>query len=200
MSSRGGGDGAANAGADEVLAPVLARHEWPARPLAGQPLGVDLLNTRWAAGGVDYDLFEHDELTAAWLVDRKLRQAAPLPAVRAHLREARDALAEVIAGRDARARLNAVLDHGRLRLALGEHGPVEHEEFDDPAAGAAWTCLRAYLRLSDAAPGRIRRCENPDCVLHFHDVSRSGDRRWCSMAVCGNRLKARRHSARVRGR
>ncbi|WP_404799979.1 CGNR zinc finger domain-containing protein [Actinoalloteichus fjordicus] len=46
------------------------------------------------------------------------------------------------------------------------------------------------------APASLR----PDCVLHFHDVSRSGDRRWCSMAVCGNRFQARRHSSRLRER
>jgi predicted RNA-binding Zn ribbon-like protein len=33
-------------------------------------------------------------------------------------------------------------------------------------------------------------------VLWFHDTTRSGTRRWCSMTACGNRLKARRHYRR----
>jgi len=35
----------------------------------------------------------------------------------------------------------------------------------------------------------IRRCANPDCRLFFYDDSRTHRRRWCSMAVCGNRHK-----------
>ena len=35
----------------------------------------------------------------------------------------------------------------------------------------------------------IRRCANPECGLFFYDDSRTHRRRWCSMAVCGNRHK-----------
>jgi predicted RNA-binding Zn ribbon-like protein len=37
--------------------------------------------------------------------------------------------------------------------------------------------------------GRIRQCEGETCALLFLDTSRSGDRRWCSMAGCGNKAK-----------
>ena len=43
----------------------------------------------------------------------------------------------------------------------------------------------------------VRRCER--CTLWFLDVSRGHGRRWCSMAVCGNRAKAANHRARGRG-
>jgi predicted RNA-binding Zn ribbon-like protein len=36
----------------------------------------------------------------------------------------------------------------------------------------------------------LRRCENPDCILYFYDTTKNHRRRWCSMAVCGNRAKA----------
>ena len=36
---------------------------------------------------------------------------------------------------------------------------------------------------------RIRQCEGETCALLFLDTSRSGDRRWCSMAGCGNKAK-----------
>jgi predicted RNA-binding Zn ribbon-like protein len=42
----------------------------------------------------------------------------------------------------------------------------------------------------------VRRCER--CTLWFYDVSRGHRRRWCSMAVCGNRAKAANHRARAR--
>jgi predicted RNA-binding Zn ribbon-like protein len=45
----------------------------------------------------------------------------------------------------------------------------------------------------------VRKCEGPDCTLWFLDVSKAHARRWCSMAVCGNRAKAAAHRARQRG-
>jgi predicted RNA-binding Zn ribbon-like protein len=44
--------------------------------------------------------------------------------------------------------------------------------------------------------GRIRRCSAEDCRMVFHDESRTGTRRWCSMARCGNRAKVRAFRAR----
>ena len=44
----------------------------------------------------------------------------------------------------------------------------------------------------------VRKCEGPTCTLWFLDVSNGHGRRWCSMAVCGNRAKAAAHRARVR--
>jgi predicted RNA-binding Zn ribbon-like protein len=43
----------------------------------------------------------------------------------------------------------------------------------------------------------IRACEGPGCVLMFLDRTRAHARRWCSMAVCGNRVKAAAHRAKV---
>lgn len=42
----------------------------------------------------------------------------------------------------------------------------------------------------------VRRCPGPGCGWLFLDPR--GRRRWCTMAVCGNRAKARRHAARAR--
>ena len=44
----------------------------------------------------------------------------------------------------------------------------------------------------------VRKCEGPTCTLWFLDVSKAHARRWCSMAVCGNRAKATAHRARAR--
>ena len=45
---------------------------------------------------------------------------------------------------------------------------------------------------------RVRKCDQ--CVLHFHDTSKKGTRRWCSMQLCGNRLKVASYAARHRRR
>jgi predicted RNA-binding Zn ribbon-like protein len=43
---------------------------------------------------------------------------------------------------------------------------------------------------------RVRKCGQ--CVLHFYDTSKKGTRRWCSMQLCGNRLKVAAYAARRR--
>jgi predicted RNA-binding Zn ribbon-like protein len=57
---------------------------------------------------------------------------------------------------------------------------------------------RSAAELIAAGPkSGIRQCGNPSCELLFCDDSRTHRRRWCSMALCGNRNKvaafARRH-------
>jgi predicted RNA-binding Zn ribbon-like protein len=43
---------------------------------------------------------------------------------------------------------------------------------------------------------RVRKCAN--CLLHFHDTSKKGTRRWCSMQLCGNRFKVAAYAVRRR--
>ena len=44
----------------------------------------------------------------------------------------------------------------------------------------------------------VRKCESSKCTLWFVDLSKAHARRWCSMAVCGNRAKAAARRARAR--
>jgi predicted RNA-binding Zn ribbon-like protein len=50
--------------------------------------------------------------------------------------------------------------------------------------------------FAEADRNRVRKCGQ--CVLHFHDTSKKGTRRWCSMRLCGNRLKVAAYAARQR--
>jgi predicted RNA-binding Zn ribbon-like protein len=43
----------------------------------------------------------------------------------------------------------------------------------------------------------IRACEGPRCTLIFADHTRRRARRWCSMAMCGNRAKQAAHRNRL---
>lgn len=54
----------------------------------------------------------------------------------------------------------------------------------------------AATLFAEADQDRVRKCEQ--CVLHFHDTSKKGTRRWCSMQLCGNRLKVAAYAARQR--
>jgi predicted RNA-binding Zn ribbon-like protein len=53
--------------------------------------------------------------------------------------------------------------------------------------------------LSGPLRARIRECARPDCALLFVDTSRPGQRRWCSMAGCGNRTKTAAYRRRQAG-
>jgi len=50
--------------------------------------------------------------------------------------------------------------------------------------------------LTDTETSRIRKCET--CVVHFFDSSKKGSRRWCSMNLCGNKLKVAAYQRRKR--
>jgi predicted RNA-binding Zn ribbon-like protein len=50
--------------------------------------------------------------------------------------------------------------------------------------------------FADTEASRIRKCET--CVVHFFDVSKKGSRRWCSMNICGNKLKVAAYQRRKR--
>jgi predicted RNA-binding Zn ribbon-like protein len=50
--------------------------------------------------------------------------------------------------------------------------------------------------FATADRNRLRKCGN--CILHFYDTSKKGTRRWCSMQLCGNRLKVAAYAARQR--
>ncbi len=51
----------------------------------------------------------------------------------------------------------------------------------------------AYDLLISPQLSRVRQCEGDGCGWLFVDTSRTHRRRWCSMAICGNRAKASRH-------
>ena len=50
--------------------------------------------------------------------------------------------------------------------------------------------------LAETEVSRIRKCES--CVVHFFDTSKKGSRRWCSMNICGNKLKVAAYQRRKR--
>jgi len=100
--------------------------------------------------------------------------------------------------------LNASLPDAlaRLRVAPGDEG-FAWKWRGDPRAleRLIWPVARdAAAFLTSADLSRLRSCRNPRCRWVFHDGTRNGARRWCSMAVCGNRAKVRRYYARQRSR
>ncbi|MBN0046341.1 CGNR zinc finger domain-containing protein [Streptomyces actuosus] len=171
------------------------------RPLTGEPLALDLLNTRWMHEGVVTDLLRDADGLAVWLAANGLAaEFAADDATLRHTLRARDALNAAVDGSPAEGavRVDAVLAHGRIRAVLTPDGPGEVPEFADRSWGPGWLAARNYLTLLATSPDRIRSCAHEACILHFFDTSRNGTRRWCSMAACGNRAKASRHYRRTK--
>lgn len=59
----------------------------------------------------------------------------------------------------------------------------------DDAVSAVFTAAMRLAVLGDWR--RIKICPADDCLWAFYDESRNRSRTWCSMQVCGNRVKAR---------
>ena len=117
------------------------------------------------------------------------------------LRRARDAIQAVVRG------------GGAAPAAVEELAAVVDGVVREPrvtAAGIAWELraprderlavelVSAWSDVTARLPGRLRPCANDECRLFLLDRSRPGTARWCSMATCGNRMKARAHAQRTR--
>lgn len=156
----------------------------------------------------------------AWLEEHGLlhesrrRPLDGLPRARAaellaHVVEVRAALREIVealvAGRpvdeQALVAVNGVLrSRSVVELVRGEGGiALSHRHAGDPLEDALAAVAEPLVGLiSTGATERLRICANDGCRWVFEDSSRTGRRRWCSMASCGNRAKAARHRARKR--
>lgn len=184
----------------------------PRFPLLGEPLALDLVNTRVRDQGAIVDLLDRPARLDTWLKAQRHRAAWNGPASQADLdslRALRGTLDALLRPQRRRARpsraalrtLNAILARPvpQSRLVWTTAGPRRSR----PPTRARRAILLHQLALSaldllagpDAA--RVRECAHPDCVLLF--VARDPRRRWCSSATCGNRARVARHYARGHG-
>ncbi len=70
-------------------------------------------------------------------------------------------------------------------------------DVEDDLASLLWPVARAATDLLTSCDlARVRECADDSCGWLFMDMSRNGSRRWCDMADCGNRAKARRYRER----
>lgn len=132
------------------------------------------------------------------------RDLARIHGVRRALREVADAIVEDRPPETgALEAVNRAL-HARqvIELVPASDGcvAVDHRHVGDPVDDAlARLCDPLVSELTSGTPERIRICDNDRCRWVFYDTSRTGRRRWCDMATCGNRAKAARHRAKSKG-
>ena len=116
----------------------------------------------------------------------------------AHLRRTRDALHSLVRG-DASVlpELAQIVDGAVHAPRVTADGVVWELQAPDDDRLAVGTVL-AWSEVNSRLPGRLRPCANDECNLFLVDHSRPGTARWCSMATCGNRMKARAYAMRAR--
>jgi predicted RNA-binding Zn ribbon-like protein len=165
-----------------------------ADPAAGEDFLLALLNTTPVVDGSPTDELADPAQARSWLAaqggagtDAELRQA----------RAVRDALQAVVRGQQAPGALAPFLD-GVSRVPALADGRVGWTLDAAPDRQLAVRAVLAWDDLTQHRPGRLRPCANGACHLFLIDRTKSNTARWCSMATCGNRMKARRHYQRGR--
>lgn len=97
--------------------------------------------------------------------------------------------------------LNAVLrsaaSHLRLSGEVRSYGWTFEASAREHLEWPVWRVARSAAELLTAEEvERLKLCDAHDCGWLFIDASRNRSRRWCDMADCGNRAKARRFRER----
>jgi predicted RNA-binding Zn ribbon-like protein len=120
------------------------------------------------------------------------------------LREALRVLLLANNGVSVRKEAAVTLNRAARRAGLGlrfEPGGTARVEPEARGVDGALGRLLAIVSaaMADGSWSRLKACRAEDCRWAFYDRARNRSRHWCSMAVCGNRTKARtfrrRHAA-----
>ncbi|MDP9112033.1 MAG: CGNR zinc finger domain-containing protein [Candidatus Eremiobacteraeota bacterium] len=120
------------------------------------------------------------------------------------LRDLREAFRELLLAQSgqgdlgaARRRLAGFVRDARLRLEWGT-GATPVLRPDESAPNVTESALLAimYDSMADGTWLRMKACRKESCRWAFFDGSKNGSGAWCSMAICGNRVKAQRRRAR----
>ncbi|WP_202843057.1 CGNR zinc finger domain-containing protein [Luteimonas saliphila] len=179
-------------------------------PFVGDHPAMDLLNTRAREDGVPTDTWETGTDVIRWLTRLGIAPAAGAGRVDeaellARARDLREQARKLIVARlqgkagnpaGLNAHLHAYLGTPSLRRdGAGGFALVRVARGDAVATLLGPVAEAVADLLAEADFSLVRQCEHPDCVLWFYDRTKSHKRRWCSMAVCGNRHKAARFRA-----
>ena len=185
---------------------------------AGNHTGIDLVNTEAVdANGDRRELVPDwtalvDWAQAADLIDTDLAQQCRLFGERrgrtalAWFHRLRSSLRNVLERGDDEAAAAAALDAdvGAVSVRLS-YRPARHQaglplDSPGPFERLRLALATAALDATSLERSRVRRCGSPRCVLLYYDTTKNSSRRWCDMAVCGNRAKASAHYRRAKHR
>ncbi|ACL56447.1 CGNR zinc finger domain-containing protein [Methylobacterium nodulans] len=205
----------------------MDHHHTPAMFIADAP-GLDFLNSIATPVDVPVDWISDGEGLLDWLEQAGLLPTAAAAAVRervtpgeldavaARARQLREWFRGFVDARKGRPLtpedllelkpLNRLLerDESFSQIVARDHDGAVHLELQ---TSRHWRTPESLLQPIGTALARlvceedfthIKACEGHACTLMFVDRTRGRARRWCSMAVCGNRAKQAAHRNRRR--
>jgi predicted RNA-binding Zn ribbon-like protein len=202
----------------------------PPAIFVGDALGLDFLNSIATPVDVPFDWIDDGEGLLRWLEQARLAPAEALETIRAQalpgeldkvadqarsLREWFRGFVRQHKGRplnladlSALAPLNRLLERDEAFSRI-----VLQHDAKPPAltlqVARRWRSPEALLLPIGEALARfvcvedfshVKACEGPACTLLFADHTRGHARRWCSMALCGNRAKQAAHRHRLKAK
>jgi len=199
----------------------------PALGFIADDKALDFINSIAAPRGTEYDWLSNGKDLLAWLVASELITAEEadglghqiedraLEGAAKKARELREWFRKIVLYRAGTKlggvtegdlkKLNEILAQASNFLAL-ETGPVKTLQLTNRRRwGGADMLLvpiaEAMAKLIESVDfSEIKNCEGPTCTMMFRDISKNHKRRWCSMAVCGNRAKAAAHRKKIKSK
>ncbi|QOG16886.1 MULTISPECIES: CGNR zinc finger domain-containing protein [Bradyrhizobium] len=191
-------------------------------------LGLDFLNSVATPVDTPVDWLDDGDGLIDWLAQAKLVPPEELDALTARARPADlDEVADQVralrewfrgfvlehAGRPLTAKalhelgpLNGILERDETFLQVG---PRHGEEGLALQRTRRWRSPESLLLPIGEAMAKfvcdedfsdVKACEGHNCTMLFADHTRRRARRWCSMAICGNRAKQAAHRDRLKSR
>ncbi len=184
----------------------------------GNQTSLDFINTLIARKGQPVDLLETFSDLVAWLVQARLigvEEAKKAERQWGHQTEGRRTLDHA---RDFRATLHDMVEriaagttvpraaieaiNGWLRHRIGypqltrRNGKFQRTfqpESQEANQLLGLLAESASDLLAHCDRSLIKKCQNRECVLFFYDTTKNHARHWCSMNICGNRMKVAKH-------
>jgi predicted RNA-binding Zn ribbon-like protein len=197
-----------------VISAILHNETQSGAPMLGDHLAMDLLNTEARDDGKAVEFWNSDEDVLQWLARYGIAPAAEgktlAPVELLNRAKALRALARLLITEFKEEKpsdiseLNQYLHsfHTVPHLAKDPEGKLTLSRTPriDTLGSLLGPVAEAVAQLLvEGNFDLVKQCEHPDCILWFYDRTKAHKRRWCSMALCGNRHKAAQFRKRSSG-
>ena len=157
-------------------------------------------NSFWDLDAAGADEWADLDGYRAWLTRRGFAGHRAGPADRDRAIALRAAI-RALARRERQAAARRTLDDlARVTPLRVRFDPEpRHEPAGDGPGDALGLVLGVLAEaMADGRWERMKACPGPHCGWLFYDASRNRSSQWCSMRICGNRVKGRQFRARAR--
>jgi len=179
-------------------------------------LGLDFLNSVATPVDTPIDWLDSGDGFLEWLAQAKLVPADALDGLKARaLREWFRGFVRKHAGRPLSSKalrelgpLNRLLERDEAFSQISRHHASDGDRLELRMM-RRWRSPESLLLPIGEAMAKfvceedfadLKACEGHRCTLFFVDRTRRRARRWCSMAICGNRAKQAAHRNRLKSR